>query len=59
MRIPEGGARGTIVFSARNPAGKETVFENLRVYRLFREEKPAKAEPGAVKDKPVKEKSKK
>ena len=59
VRIPEGGARGTIVFSARNPAGKKTVFENLRVYRLFREEKPAKADPGEIKDKPVKEKNKK
>jgi len=34
VRVPEGGATGTIVFSAENKSGEKSVFSNLRVYRL-------------------------
>ena len=44
VRVPEGGVRGVVVFSAKNGDGCETVFENIRVYRLFGGGKAAKAE---------------
>ena len=44
VRVPEGGARGTLVFMARNRPGETTVFDNIRVYRLFSDAKPAKGE---------------
>jgi hypothetical protein len=59
VRIPEGGARGTIVFSARNAGDGKTVFGNLRVYRLFCEEKPVMAETDTPKNKPASDKEKK
>ena len=59
VRIPDGGARGTIVFSARNAGDGKTVFENLRVYRLFCEEKPTTVETDTLKNKPASDKEKK
>ena len=44
VRVPEGGSRGTLVFSARNRPGEKTVFKDIRVYRLFREVEPVKSE---------------
>ena len=34
VRVPEGGVRGVIVFSAVNGPGEKTVFDDIRVYRL-------------------------
>ena len=35
VRVPEGGVRGVIVFEAINGPGGKTVFDDIRVYRLF------------------------
>ena len=37
VRVPDGGARGTLVFSARNAPGERTVFDNIHVYRIASE----------------------
>ena len=42
VRVPEGGAKGTLVFSARNRPGEKTVFDNIRVYRMPTEEEVSK-----------------
>ena len=42
VRVPEGGAKGTLVFSARNRPGETTVFDNIRVYRMPTEEDVSK-----------------
>ena len=39
VRVPDGGARGTLVFSAKNRPGERTFFENIRIYRIATEEK--------------------
>ena len=39
VRVPDGGARGTLVFSAKNRPGEKTLFENIRIYRIATEEK--------------------
>ena len=42
VRVPDGGARGTLVFMARNRPGETTVFDNIRVYRIATEEEAQK-----------------
>lgn len=42
VRVPEGGARGIIVFEARNRPGEQTLFDDIRVFR-FREAPPESA----------------
>ena len=37
VRVPDGGARGTLVFSAKNAPGERTVFDNIHVYRIASE----------------------
>ena len=37
VRVPDGGARGTLVFSAKNRPGEKTVFDNIHVYRFASE----------------------
>ena len=39
VRVPDGGVRGTLVFSAKNRPGEKTLFENIRIYRIATEEK--------------------
>ena len=44
VRVPNGGARGTLVFSAKNRPGEKTVFDNIRVYRIASEPKSKTSE---------------
>lgn len=50
VRVPEGGSKGVVVFSAKNRPGEQTVFDDIRVFR-FREapsesaKEPEKADP--------------
>lgn len=51
VRVPDGGANGTLVFSAKNRPGEKTVFDSIHAYRIASEEteKKVSEEKEAVK----------